>query len=150
MAHFGEWLKIARENKGYSLRQLESRINKLCTFGYLHQLERGETGKKGQTYSPDIEIVDALAVALDKPIDDARLAAGYAPLHADPDGIYKALRELLPDRQEIAKRQIKAIIESLKTDIPKEAHLIETDEVLVAIQNEGEIGRRPQAKRKAK
>lgn len=77
---FGAWLRSAREERGLSLRQLAERAHNVCTFGYIAQLERETLGKKGQTYQPDLEIVDALAVALEKPMDEARLAAGYAPL----------------------------------------------------------------------
>ena len=75
---FSEWLKQARDDRKLSLRELARRTNGACTFGYLSQLENSRGGKKG-VYQPDIEIVDALAKALDKNIDEARLAAGYAP-----------------------------------------------------------------------
>ncbi len=81
---FGQWLKNARTERGYSLRTLEALTNKICTYGYLNQLERGVTGKKGAEYQPDLEIVEALAIALKKPIDEARLAAGYAPKNQLP------------------------------------------------------------------
>lgn len=91
---FGSWLKQARAERGLSLRQLARRANNVCTFGYIAQLEHETRGKKGQEMRPDLEIVDALAIALDKPINDARSAAGYAPLSATPQEPQTA-RELI-------------------------------------------------------
>jgi len=82
MAHFGEWLRSARTESGLSLRRLEKLINGACTYSYLSQMENGEVGKKGQYYRPDRSIVDAIAMALNKPVDEARIAAGYAPRDA--------------------------------------------------------------------
>ena len=79
MMDFGEWLRAARTSKGYSYRTLAKRANNVCTFGYISQIESGVTGKNGKPFQPDLEIVDALAAALGKDIDEARLAAGYAP-----------------------------------------------------------------------
>lgn len=78
---FGTWLRSARLEKGYTLRELARRSNGACTHGYISQLESNTGGKKG-AYRPDVEIVDALATALDKNINEARLAAGYAPMNA--------------------------------------------------------------------
>lgn len=75
---FGDWLRKKRTEKGYSLRELSRLANGACTHGYISQLEKNTGGKKG-AYQPDIEIVDSLAEALDAPINEARLAAGYAP-----------------------------------------------------------------------
>jgi hypothetical protein len=42
------------------------------------------------------------------------MAADIAPINkTTDDGLYKGLNELPPDRQELARRQIRAIIESL-------------------------------------
>lgn len=76
---FGEWLKKHRVNAGLSLRALERKIDNICSFAFLDQLERDIRGKKGQPVKPDIAIVDALAKAFQVSIDEARLAAGYAP-----------------------------------------------------------------------
>jgi transcriptional regulator with XRE-family HTH domain len=85
MNNFGEWLVKWRGESGLSLRNLEKRINKICTFGYLNQLEQEVKGKKGQVMRPDENIVEALAVALNRPIDEARLAAGYKEKRVVPD-----------------------------------------------------------------
>jgi transcriptional regulator with XRE-family HTH domain len=90
---FGTWLKKHRQEQGLSLRELEKRIDRICTFSYLAQLELAHKGKKGQEYQPAVEIVDALAVALDRPIAEARLAAGYAP--KEPESRAERLEQVL-------------------------------------------------------
>jgi transcriptional regulator with XRE-family HTH domain len=89
MGHFGEWLRAARNARGLSLRRLEERIGGICTYSYLSQLENGETGKKGNVYRPDREIVVALARALDVPVDEALIAADYAPTRTHTINGYK-------------------------------------------------------------
>jgi transcriptional regulator with XRE-family HTH domain len=91
---FGQWLKAARQQRGYTLRELANRAHNVCTFGYIAQLERETAGKKGQEYQPDVEIVDALATALDRPIAEARLAAGYAAPPKEPQTVDELVQEL--------------------------------------------------------
>lgn len=76
--NFGTWLKNYRQEADLSLRELEARIGKICTFGYLNQLEKEVKGKNGEPFMPDEAIVEALAKALNRPLDEARHAAGYA------------------------------------------------------------------------
>jgi hypothetical protein len=43
--------------------------------------------------------------------------AGFSSVdNSDPDGLYSGLNRLTPERQQLAKRQIKAIIESLSAE----------------------------------
>lgn len=83
MSDFSEWLRDNRLKAGLSLRQLERRINRACTFAYLDQLEKDVRGKKGRPLRPDLEIVDALARAFNQPKEEARRAAGYASKELD-------------------------------------------------------------------
>jgi transcriptional regulator with XRE-family HTH domain len=77
---FSIWLKKYRQESGLTLAQLRGAIDNLCSDAYLSKLENDRyRGKKGNPAQPDIEIVEALAKALNRPIDEARLAAGYAP-----------------------------------------------------------------------
>jgi transcriptional regulator with XRE-family HTH domain len=92
---FGKWLREARAEAGYSLRDLADRTGGVCSFGYISQLEKGTTGTRGREFQPDEEIVDALADALGKPRDEARLAAGYAAENTVYLGNPKNLKELL-------------------------------------------------------
>lgn len=85
---FGSELKKKRTEKRFSLRELARRTNDVCTYSYIAQLEGERGGKKG-TYSPDVEIVEALAKALDWDINEARLAAGYAPVNVQMQNGFK-------------------------------------------------------------
>ena len=79
--NFSEWLKTNRKKSGLTLIQTRDRINNLCSDAYISRLENARyDNKKGKPPQPDIEIVDALAEAFGRPIDEARLAAGYAPI----------------------------------------------------------------------
>ena len=80
-SEFSKWLKDYRRESGLTLIQLRDAIGNLCTDAYLSRLENDRfAGKKGKPAQPSLEIVDALAKALNRPTDEARLAAGYAPL----------------------------------------------------------------------
>lgn len=57
---------------------MAARTNGACTYSLIGQIETGRGGKRG-TYRPHPDIVDALAQALDANVNEARLAAGYAP-----------------------------------------------------------------------
>ena len=56
---FGTWLKSARKQKGYSLKELENRSG--VTSSYIHRIE------KGARKTPSIPITEKLAVALGVP-----------------------------------------------------------------------------------
>jgi transcriptional regulator with XRE-family HTH domain len=75
---FGEWLKKAREAKGYTQEDLAKAANYVCTGAYISSLERGQdVGKKGKPTRPSEEIVEALAMALGASVLQARRLAGY-------------------------------------------------------------------------
>lgn len=96
---FSLWLKKHRAESGLTLIQLRDKIGNLCSDAYLSKLENDRyKGKKGRPAQPDIEIVEALAAALHRPTDEARLAAGYAPATAPivSPQILDALRRVSP------------------------------------------------------
>lgn len=77
---FGTWLKANRKKQGFTQEGLAKAANDICTGSYISSLERNQdVGKRGQPTTPSKDIVDALADALGRPRDEARLAAGYAP-----------------------------------------------------------------------
>lgn len=82
--HFGTWLRNARKAAALSQERLASLAathGVRVTGAYISNLERGyDTNKAGKPIRPSHELVEALAKALRVPIDDALLAAGYAPV----------------------------------------------------------------------
>jgi transcriptional regulator with XRE-family HTH domain len=80
---FGEWLKAKRAELRFSGGDLERRSG--VSRQYISNLERGTVQEKSRNpIQPSVEIVEKLAKALDADIDEARLAAGYAPRNGIP------------------------------------------------------------------
>jgi transcriptional regulator with XRE-family HTH domain len=84
MAEFGDWLYRIRKQAGITQRELAKRSG--CSVSYISTLERGavHSGSGGEI-RPSEEVVSAIANALNAPLNQARLAAGYKPL----DVVYK-------------------------------------------------------------
>jgi hypothetical protein len=72
-----------------------------------------------------------LANALNIDVDEALLMAGHAPSdgNADPDGLYSGIKKLTPERQRLAKAQIKAIMSTLLAEQEHDTDYIEETEV---------------------
>jgi transcriptional regulator with XRE-family HTH domain len=76
---FGQWLKRNRELKNLSVRDVAKATGGACTHGYISYLENEKMKmKSGRFVRPSIEVVDAIATALDVPIAQARAVAGYS------------------------------------------------------------------------
>lgn len=108
---FGEWLRKKIKDKDWS----NARVARLSGVSptYIGNLVRDYSpttiSGKGR---PSEEVVENIAKALEADVDEARLAAGYAPRMNPDEGFFKGLDRLSPDDQALAKRQIKAIIDS--------------------------------------
>jgi transcriptional regulator with XRE-family HTH domain len=75
---FSQYLKRRREAAGLTQAELAGRVG--VTTAYIGSLERGSdpTGV-GEGLRPVIEVVEAVAAALDVPAAEVRCAAGYDP-----------------------------------------------------------------------
>lgn len=108
---FGAWLRGKREDIRFSVTELAEMAG--MSKQYLSRLERAEeqllTNKPTQ---PALDKVENLAKALGVNVNDAREMAGYERTD-ESNGLYKGMDKLSPDQQRLAKRQIKAIIDSL-------------------------------------
>jgi transcriptional regulator with XRE-family HTH domain len=90
---FGKWLAAKREAVGMTQPQLAKRAG--ISVSYVSALERDEpNAKDGSPRRPRIEKVDKIAKALGVLIDDAREAAGYAPLDPKPKTAKEALQAI--------------------------------------------------------
>ncbi|HYE73771.1 MAG TPA: helix-turn-helix transcriptional regulator, partial [Blastocatellia bacterium] len=75
---FGQWLKRKREDARLTFEQVAERAD--LTKSYIWNLENAKPHPISGAYPrPRIEKVDAIAKALDVPVSEARLAAGYKP-----------------------------------------------------------------------
>jgi len=95
---FGKWLRDVRNKKRMSGAELERRSG--VSRQYISNLERElKTERTQQPIQPSIEIVERLAKALRVDLDEARLAAGYAPREQKPITAAEAVNkiaEMLP------------------------------------------------------
>ncbi len=75
---FGHYMKRRREAAGLTQAELAGRVGVTAT--YIASLERAsDAAGIGQEMRPMIEVVDAIACALDAPVAEVRRAAGYEP-----------------------------------------------------------------------
>ena len=121
--HFGDWLRERREERGLSQGDLAKAANDVCTSAYISNLERGVyVGKNGEASRPSVEIVDALAAALNVPLVEARVAAGYAA----PDESFNSVAarraaEYIERTQEEKQEDVLAIMDFWQRRYPVQA-----------------------------
>lgn len=122
---FGKWLRARRLDLGLTQAELGERIDRTgqAISAYECGTVRSTSGRKIRL---DVSVVDALARALQAPINEAREAAGYAPVlkSSQPSpAVVQATRYLedLPtDDQEGLLAQIKALHERRSQQQPRE------------------------------
>ena len=73
--NFGEWLRTRRQQRGYSQEALGRLSGK--SGAYISMLERGYNTTGRSDIRPSLETIDSLARALEAPIAEARVIAGY-------------------------------------------------------------------------
>lgn len=109
---FGSLLRQWRKARGLTQAELGEAVNR--TPQAVSIWEGGYSDKKDEPPIPSVDIIDALARVLNVPIDEIRLAAGYAPKHSSPSLLEKAgpYWDALPiDAQEDLLAQIRAVYE---------------------------------------
>lgn len=110
---FGKWLRETMELRRVSNAELARRARVSPTY----------IGKLVRNYSPNMKgekaprpsepVVEQIAKSLDVPLNEARKAAGYAAFNDENEGFFDGIKSLSPERQAIARKQIRAIIDSL-------------------------------------
>ena len=111
---FGDWLRGQIQKNHLSNAEVARRAGVSGT--YISNLVRDFSPNmtSNQAPRPSEKVVTRIAAALNAPENEARLAAGYAPKGEEvEDGLFAGLQKLSPERQQLAKRQIHFIIESL-------------------------------------
>ncbi len=108
---FGEWLRQKRKERHLTMEELGRKVG--LSKQYLSVLERAEPhALTGKPVTPGIDNVDRIAAALEVDSGEARRMAGYASDDED-EGLYSGLNKLSPEQQRLAKRHIKALIDSM-------------------------------------
>lgn len=93
---FGSMVSKRRIELNLSQRELAKRIHKSAT--YINYVEQGKNpAARSGTFRPTVDAVDSIAKVLSLDINEARLAAGYAPLDStihQPDTIRELMEAL--------------------------------------------------------
>ncbi len=116
---FGKWLRARRKHRGLS----QERLAELIT-AHGHKVSSGSVSNIEREYDRTVDglptkprraFVEIAAIVLDEDPNEALLLAGYSPKddQVTPNGFFKGIERLTPERQELARRQIRAIIDSL-------------------------------------
>jgi transcriptional regulator with XRE-family HTH domain len=128
-AEFGEWLSEAYQDSPFkSWQQVADRVG--TTRSTLSRLAGAKpqslTGKPGQ---PNPDLVVKLAKLFGKDVNEALIKGGHAPIDRYPaeSGLFRGIEKLSPERQELARRQIRAIIESLSVEEHHDFDYVEED-----------------------
>ena len=111
---FGAWLQRERELAEVSQTQVATAAD--IHVVQLSRIENGHSGVKRDTLKSLIDAINAKSTGHKISLRVAFNKAGFAipeDLEMDEDGLFSALDKLTPEMQTIAKRQIRAIIDSL-------------------------------------
>lgn len=124
---FAEWLTQAYEASPFkSWQAVADRVS--TTRSTLSRLAGAKpqsiTGKPGQ---PNAQLVIDLAKLFHQDVDTALIKGGHAPIgRTEENGLFSGLEKLSPERQRLAKRQIRAIIDSLAAEEEHDTDYIDT------------------------
>lgn len=118
---YGDRLRHTRKAKNLTQEELAEKISAhghQVTGAYISMIERGYDRKlDGEPSRPKRKFVELAAELLEDDVDEALIDADYAPNSRNfEEGLYAGWKRLPKDRQELARRQIKAIIDSLADD----------------------------------
>lgn len=119
---FGQWLRDHRKKLGLFQSDIAKRAS--VSTSYISTLERAQPHSiTGAELTPERSKVVAIAKAVVGDLNEALMLCGYASLSdaqtqikVDSDigsSLLQGLGHLPPDRQEIARKQIRSIIETL-------------------------------------
>jgi|SRR5690606_4835298 len=104
---FGDWLRLHRKRKYLTIEDLAKKVGR--SKQYISVLEREEPhALTGKPVKPSEDVVEALAAALGTDLDEARLAAGYAPLKEVP-AIFHEFEDLSEADQLLVKQMITSL-----------------------------------------
>lgn len=111
---FGKWLSAKRREAGLTQGQLARKAG--ISTSYVSTLERQQPHSiTDAPPQPAIDVVESLAKALNENLDDARLAAGYAPKNAADN--YEILEGVFVsfDERKFSKAEQKRLLSLLET-----------------------------------
>jgi transcriptional regulator with XRE-family HTH domain len=113
---FGQWLVAARRAANLTQTQLAERLDGISA-SYISALEREEPNSKdGSPRLPRMDKVDRIAKALRADVNEARLAAGYAPQSNQTDihDVLRGVTIMFQDESGLDNEQRAKIMELVK------------------------------------
>lgn len=114
---FGEWLRIKVNASRMSNAEFARRTGVSATYVGNLLRDYSPNMRSARAPRPSEPVIERMAIALGVPLNEARQAAGYSTLGGDDeDGLFAGFNDLPADRKQLARRQIRAIIDSLADD----------------------------------
>jgi transcriptional regulator with XRE-family HTH domain len=103
LVEFGRWVRRWRKEFGYSQEELGEKVG--VKKAYISNIENASPSSyTGEPTRPDIEIVDKLASAFQRPFKEARDLAGYGFPGPEPNTIEEVLdRDMYFDRKGLSE-----------------------------------------------
>jgi transcriptional regulator with XRE-family HTH domain len=103
LVEFGRWVRRWRKEFGYSQEELGEKVG--VKKAYISNIENASPSSyTGEPTRPDIEVVDKLASAFQRPFKEARDLAGYGFPGPEPNTIEEVLdRDMYFDRKGLSE-----------------------------------------------
>lgn len=116
---FGKWLQTEREKTGVTQDQVAEETD--LNVKSISRIERGESGTKKSTLINIVEAINKLSHGYQIKLSVALQKYGYTPHEMSDDelvsdGLFDGYYELSDKKRALARRQIAAIIRSLKEE----------------------------------
>ncbi len=119
---FGRWLREQRDKAGLSQVGAAQRAG--IDRQQWYRIESGKSGTKRETV---ISMANAVSANVNEALAKAGLLDPNNGTSTDPEGFYSGIDRLPPDRQIVARRAMKAIIESLDTQADHDTDYIDDE-----------------------
>lgn len=129
---FGEWLRKWRKARKLTQVQLARMAD--CAQSTISEHERGVKQEKGGDYMmPEPDLVERLATALGRPVEEARVLAGY-----NPSPVPVTIKDLATAQNELRETGLSVIYNPTGINLsPEDARLI-AEQVVKLLRNTNE------------
>ncbi len=132
MANDGKWLAfgtwLQRERELAEVSQADAAKATPIHVIQLSRIENGHSGVKAGTLESLVEAINKQSTGHKVDIEIAFRKAGFFRENDDTEGLFSGLEKLSPEKQRLAKRQIRMIIESLADEEVFDTDYIADDE----------------------
>ena len=123
---FGSWFKTERERAGVSQGVVAK--NTPIHVIQLSRIENGHSGVKPDTLERLVAAVNKISTGHRIDLGTAMRRAGFFVPDGKNEGLFSGLDSLTPEKQKLARRQIRAIIDTLVEEDDLDTDYIEEEE----------------------